>query len=158
MPEPKPVRFRGGGFAPVSIKWIGPVVFILLIGLIELGTQTGLIAALTLPKPSDVLATFGELWRSGQLWQHLAPSLTRLFVGAAAGIISFLILESGILSPFGKGSVLTPATIYFFSFAAGFTDSIVLRGIDAAAGNKEKRDEEEDPGDSESEGSSEEES
>ncbi|NNF77057.1 MAG: ABC transporter permease, partial [Rhizobiales bacterium] len=85
MSEPRPVKFRGGGFAPTSIKWIGPIVFIVLIGLLELGTQTGIIAPLTLPKPSDVLATFAELWRSGQLWLHLLPSLTRLIIGAALG-------------------------------------------------------------------------
>ncbi len=79
------VAFRGGGFAPRSRRWVGLVVFIVLITLAEVGTQTGFISALTLPRPSDVLATFGELYQSGLLFKHLAPSLTRLAVGAALG-------------------------------------------------------------------------
>lgn len=88
MPE-KPVqevRFRGGGFVPRSRKWVGWLVFALLVALAEWGTRTGWISQLTLPRPSDVLATFGELWQSGLLFQHLIPSLTRLAVGAALGV------------------------------------------------------------------------
>ncbi|MEM8686023.1 MAG: ABC transporter permease [Pseudomonadota bacterium] len=88
MSEPKPVRFRGGGFAPVSVKWVGPVVFVVLIALIEIGTRTGFITPLTLPRPSDVFATFVELWSTGALWQHLLPSLTRLLVGSALGAVT----------------------------------------------------------------------
>ena len=83
---PSAVIFRGGGFAPKSHRWVGPVVFIVLIALAELGTQTGVITNLTLPKPSDVFQTFIELYSSGLLWTHLGPSLTRLCVGGAIGI------------------------------------------------------------------------
>ncbi|MBO6638865.1 MAG: ABC transporter permease [Roseitalea sp.] len=79
------VDFRGGGFAPKTRRWVGIAVFIVLIGFVEWGTQAGWISALTLPKPSDVLATFGELYASGLLFQHLGPSLTRLVVGATIG-------------------------------------------------------------------------
>jgi NitT/TauT family transport system permease protein len=80
------VPFRGGGFAPVSIRWMGVVVFIVLIALAEIGTRSGFITPLTLPRPSDVALTFVELWESGLLWRHLLPSLTRLLVGSAMGI------------------------------------------------------------------------
>lgn len=83
--EPIEVRFRGGGFAPKSHRWIGATVFVVLIALMELGTRSGWITSLTLPKPSDVLATFRELWESGQLFKHLIPSLSRLAVGATIG-------------------------------------------------------------------------
>jgi NitT/TauT family transport system permease protein len=83
--EIRTVPFRGGGFAPVSIRWIGLVVFVTLLVLAEIGTQTGFITPLTLPKPSDVLKTFGELYSSGLLWKHLSVSLSRLIVGAALG-------------------------------------------------------------------------
>jgi NitT/TauT family transport system permease protein len=83
--QPIEVRFRGGGFAPKPHRWVGGVVFIILIALMEWGTRTGWISALTLPKPSDVLATFKELWDSGLLFKHLLPSLSRLAVGAALG-------------------------------------------------------------------------
>lgn len=79
------VRFRGRGFRPRHRRWVGLVVFVVVIGLWEWATRAGHISALTLPKPSDVLATFGELWSSGQLVQHLVPSLTRLAVGALLG-------------------------------------------------------------------------
>lgn len=83
---PVEVRFRGGGFAPRTRRWVGVVVFVLLIALAEWGTRAGWISNLTLPRPSDVLATFGELWQSGLLFAHLVPSLTRLVVGAAFGV------------------------------------------------------------------------
>lgn len=83
---PIEVRFRGGGFAPRAHRWVGAVVFTLLILIAEWGTQSGWITSLTLPKPSDVFETFQELWRSGLLFKHLVPSLTRLLVGATLGV------------------------------------------------------------------------
>ena len=82
----QPVSFRGGGFAPKPRRWFGAAVFVTLIVLAEWGTRSGFISALTLPKPSDVLATFGELYTSGLLFKHLLPSLSRLAVGAALGV------------------------------------------------------------------------
>ena len=81
----KTVKFRGGGFAPKSSKWVGFVVFFFIIAFIEMGTRTGFVSSLTLPRPSDVFTTFIELWESGLLWKHLLPSLSRLFVGATIG-------------------------------------------------------------------------
>lgn len=86
MSERKPVKFRGGGFAPKSQRGVGLMVFVLLIGFLEYGTRAGFISNLTMPRPSDVFATFIQLWSSGLLWQHLIPSLTRLLVGATLGI------------------------------------------------------------------------
>ena len=85
MTEPRPVPFRGGGFLPKPLRWIGLAVFVVLIALAELGTVQGWISNLTLPRPSDVVATFGELLASGLFWKHMGPSLTRLVVGAALG-------------------------------------------------------------------------
>jgi NitT/TauT family transport system permease protein len=82
----KAVAFRGGGFAPTTYRWIGFIVFISLIGIAEWGTRSGWISALTLPKPSDVLQTFKELFESGLLFKHMLPSLSRLLIGAAIGI------------------------------------------------------------------------
>ena len=81
----KTIDFRGGGFAPKSKKWLGFVVFFFILAFIEIGTRVGFISNLTLPRPSDVFTTFLELWESGLLWEHLIPSLTRLFVGASIG-------------------------------------------------------------------------
>ncbi|MEE4346311.1 MAG: ABC transporter permease [Paracoccaceae bacterium] len=82
----RPVPFRGGGFKPVRIRYLGAVVIVVLIALIEWGTRTGVISNLTLPRPSDVLGTFRDLWVTGMLWEHLIPSLTRLAVGSALGV------------------------------------------------------------------------
>lgn len=88
MPKnyPKEVPFRGGGFQPKPIIFIGPIVFIVIIGLLELGTSSGWISDLTLPKPSGVFQVFIELHNSGLLYKHLWPSLTRLIVGSLMGI------------------------------------------------------------------------
>ena len=81
----RPVPFRGGGFAPRRVLFVGPIVFVVLIGLLEAGTRTGVISNLVLPSPSAVFWTFVELYRSGLLWKHLLPSLERLIVGGAMG-------------------------------------------------------------------------
>jgi len=80
------IDFRGGGFSPRRIRWVGLVVFTLLIAFAEWGTRSGFISALTLPRPSAVFSTFIELYQSGLLWKHLIPSLTRLLVGALIGV------------------------------------------------------------------------
>lgn len=87
MPDTaRPVPFRGGGFRPVAKRGVGIIVFVLLLMIAEWGTRAGWISNLTLPRPSDVAATLVDLWRSGLLWTHLGPSLTRLIVGAALGV------------------------------------------------------------------------
>jgi NitT/TauT family transport system permease protein len=86
MADPRPVPFRGGGFRPVQKRGVGIVVFIALIALIEWGTRTGWISSLTLPRPSDVGQTLGDMWQSGLLMQHMLPSLSRLAVGSALGV------------------------------------------------------------------------
>jgi NitT/TauT family transport system permease protein len=82
----RPVPFRGSGFRPTAKRGAGVAVFVLLLLVIEWGTRSGWITNLTLPRPSDVGATFADLWRTGMLWAHLLPSLSRLAVGGALGI------------------------------------------------------------------------
>ena len=81
-----PVPFRGGGFAPQPVCHVALILFVALLALAEIGTRSGFISNLTLPRPSAVLETFVQLWQSGLLWQHLLPSLRRLVVGASLGI------------------------------------------------------------------------
>ncbi len=98
MPEQssgQSVTFRGGGFAPKSRRWVGVFVFIALITIAEWGTRAGWISALSLPRPSDVLETFRELYESGLLFKHLGPSLSRLVIGAAIG--AFIGICTGVL-------------------------------------------------------------
>ena len=110
----KPVAFRGGGFAPIPRRWVGFAVFIGLILIAEWGTRAGWISALTLPKPSDVLQTFRELYDSGLLFKHLGPSLSRLIIGAAIGTsvgISVGVLI-GLFSYIRSGLVPVVAAIF----------------------------------------------
>ena len=82
----KPVPFIGKGFQPKTRSWMGYFVFFIIIFVIELGTSTGVISSLTLPKPSDVLETIIQLFQSGLLFKHLVPSILRLIIGALIGI------------------------------------------------------------------------
>jgi ABC-type nitrate/sulfonate/bicarbonate transport system permease component len=84
--EAKPVPFRGGGFQPRPVRHVALVLFLVLIGIAEAGTRSGLISGLTLPRPSAVAVTLFDLVRSGQIWQHLLPSLQRLAVGITLGV------------------------------------------------------------------------
>lgn len=82
----QPVPFRGGGFAPRPVRGVAIAVFIALLVFAEIGTRTGFITNLTLPRPTAVFETLVQLWQTGGLWKHLIPSLQRLFVGATLGI------------------------------------------------------------------------
>ena len=84
----RPVPFRGGGFRPVAKRGTGVAVFVVLLLIIEWGTRAGWIGNLTLPRPSDVAGALAELWQTGMFWTHMAPSLTRLVVGSAMGVMA----------------------------------------------------------------------
>jgi sulfonate transport system permease protein len=84
----KPVLFRGRGFAPRPIRYVAMLTFLGLVVIAEIGTRTGIISNLTLPRPSAVLGVLVQLVRSGVLWQHLLPSLQRLAVGGTLGIVT----------------------------------------------------------------------
>jgi NitT/TauT family transport system permease protein len=132
MSEPKPVPFRGGGFAPRSYKGIGVLVFIAIIGLAEWGTRTGFISPLTLPKPSDVWGTFAELFESGLLWKHLGPSLSRLAVGGALGAIAGIGVGIliGLFSLIRAGLVPVVAAIFPIPKIALLPLFVIWFGID----------------------------
>lgn len=129
------VRFRGGGFAPRPHRGAGMTVFLVLIAFMEWGTQTGWISALTLPKPSDVLATFGELWSSGLLFKHLIPSLSRLAVGATLGAIVGIGVGVliGLFSYIRAGLVPIVAAIFPIPKIALLPLFVIWFGIDEAS-------------------------
>ena len=81
------VPFRGGGFRHRPLGLIGPLVFIVLIVLWELGSRYGYISNIALPAPSQAFSAFMDLVHSGMLWKHLGASLTRLVVGWTLGTI-----------------------------------------------------------------------
>ena len=102
-----PVRFRGGGFEPRPVRGAAIIVFVVLIALLEIGTRTGVISNLTMPRPSAILETLWNLATSGLLWTHLAPSLSRLVIGASIGAVSGIALGTliGLFSHVRAGLV-----------------------------------------------------
>jgi len=112
--QTRPVLFRGGGFLPERIRWVGPLVFLVLLFFVEVGTRLGWISNLTMPKPSAVLDTLLILYNSNLLFKHLAPSLERLFVGGAIGLIAGTLVGTliGLFSLFRAGLVPLVAAIF----------------------------------------------
>ena len=110
----KPVPFVGKGFQPKSRQWIGYLVFVIIIFLVELGTTSGVISSLTLPKPSDVLETMIELYHSGLLFKHLVPSISRLILGSLIGISLGITIGTliGLFSYIRSGLVPVIAAIF----------------------------------------------
>ena len=110
----KPVPFVGKGFQPKSRQWIGYLVFVIIIFLVELGTTSGVISSLTLPKPSDVLETMVELYHSGLLFKHLVPSISRLILGSLIGISLDITIGTliGLFSYIRSGLVPVIAAIF----------------------------------------------
>jgi ABC-type nitrate/sulfonate/bicarbonate transport system permease component len=80
-----PVAFRGGGFAPKSIRFVAPATFAAVISLWWVATHYGWVSPIALPKPGEVVTSLIELGKSGQLWLHLSASLQRLFFGWTLG-------------------------------------------------------------------------
>lgn len=128
----RPVPFRGGGFKPVRVRYLGAVVIVVLIALIEWGTRTGVISNLTLPRPSDVLGTFRDLWVSGLLWEHLLPSLSRLAVGSALGVTAGIAVGVmiGLFSIARAGLVPLVAAIFPIPKIALLPLFVIWFGID----------------------------
>ena len=86
-PHTRPVPFRGGGFVYRPNHVIGPLVFIALLAIWEVGSRMGWISPLVLPAPSEAWAAFMDLVHSGLLWKHLGASLQRLIIGWTCGTV-----------------------------------------------------------------------
>ncbi|MDJ0824340.1 MAG: ABC transporter permease [Rhodobacter sp.] len=126
------VPFRGGGFRPKRIRFIGLAAFIAPIALAEWGTRAGWISPLTLPRPSDVLAIFGELLETGRLWDHLIPSLTRLAVGSVLGVSAGIAIGTaiGLFSYIRAGLVPLVAALFPIPKIALLPLFVIWFGID----------------------------
>lgn len=114
LPSQNPVAYRGGGFSTIPLRWVGFVVFAVVLFIAEWGTRAGWISALTLPRPYEVLITFQNLYTSGLLFDHLFPSLSRLFMGALIGVTSGISIGVliGLFSYVRAGLVPVVAAIF----------------------------------------------
>lgn len=128
----RPVTFRGRGFAPTQMRIVAPLIFIVLIALAEIGTRSGFISNLTLPRPSAVLDTFVQLYQTGLLWKHLLPSLQRLVIGAAMGIAAGVVLGVliGLFSLVRAGLVPLVAALFPIPKIALLPLFVIWFGID----------------------------
>lgn len=131
----RPVEFRGRGFAPQHVRGIGLLVFVVLIALAEIGTRSGFISSLTLPRPSAVLETLVQLYETGLLWKHLLPSLQRLFVGAFIGVVAGVSLGVmiGLFSLVRAGLVPLVAALFPIPKIALLPLFVIWFGIDEAS-------------------------
>ncbi|SMF48268.1 NitT/TauT family transport system permease protein [Tistlia consotensis] len=113
-PVARPVPFRGGGFAPRPMRLVGLVLFLVLLGLWELGSRTGWIGPLVLPAPTAVFEAFRQLVVSGQIWLHLGASLQRLLLGWFGGTLLGLLvgLAAGLFSMARAGVVPLVAALF----------------------------------------------
>jgi ABC-type nitrate/sulfonate/bicarbonate transport system permease component len=85
------VTFRGGGFEPVTQRWVAWVFFALVLVGWQAGSSAGVIDSLFLPSPLRIADSLGEMIASGDLFRHLGASLMRIgagwFIGSIAGVI-----------------------------------------------------------------------
>jgi ABC-type nitrate/sulfonate/bicarbonate transport system permease component len=96
-PDPRPVKFRGGGFIPSTGRYGGWMALLLAIALWQLAASTALVNPLFLPAPSAIARAIYQLAISGALWQHLSYSIMRIGVGWALGT------AAGIITGFAIG-------------------------------------------------------
>lgn len=85
------VRFRGGGFEPVSRQWVSWVFFALLLIGWEAASSARLVDPLFLPPPTLIYRALADMTMSGELFQHLAASMMRIgagwLIGSVAGVL-----------------------------------------------------------------------
>jgi len=94
--SPTPIPFRGGGFAPRSLRYAGSLTFLAVLILWWLATDRGWVSPIALPPPQDVASALADMARSGELLKHVTASAQRLtlgwLMGATAGtLIGFAI-------------------------------------------------------------------
>jgi len=92
LPTRQAVRTRA---AAAPRAWLGAVVPLSVLLLLELASRAGWVAANLLPPPSEVLNTLWWLLQQGSLLSHVAASTARVLAGFAIGAV--LALSVGAL-------------------------------------------------------------
>jgi ABC-type nitrate/sulfonate/bicarbonate transport system permease component len=87
---PAAVRFRGGGFAPVSSRYSGILAFAAVLIVWQGACGLGWVSPLFLPSPAGIVAALWRLVASGEIWPHLWASFLRIAGGWAVGTIAGL--------------------------------------------------------------------
>jgi NitT/TauT family transport system permease protein len=106
--EPRPVKFRSGGFTPKAGRYAGWLALLLVIGFWQLAGSAGWINPLFLPSPSAIAVAIYKLALSGALWNHLSVSIMRIGSGWILGTIAGVIVGFAIgLSSLARGVGIT---------------------------------------------------
>ena len=131
----QPVPFRGGGFQPQPMRLVAPAVFVVVIAFLEVGTRSGFISDLTMPRPSDVAMTLVNMFTTGLLWQHLLPSLQRLFVGGLLGSLAGITLGTliGLFTLVRAGLLPVVSALFPIPKIALLPLFVIWFGIDEAS-------------------------
>src|SRR5437868_10750853 len=88
---PRPVEFRGAGFAPKAGRYSGWLALALVIGVWQLAGSAGWINPLFLPAPSAIARAIWRLAVSGALWHHLSVSVMRIGTGWIVGTVACVV-------------------------------------------------------------------
>ena len=106
--KPRPVTFRGAGFAPKASRRAGWIALALVIALWQLAGSSGWVNPLFLPAPLSIARAIYQLALSGALWQHLSYSIMRIGAGWILGTIAGVIVGFSIgLSSLARGVGIT---------------------------------------------------
>jgi len=129
-PTPSPGAWRRRT-VDLLLSWPFPLTVLLLW---QLGAQFELIPPQILPAPAVVAQTFGDLWASGELQDHLAISLGRVLYGFGVGTSLGLLLGVAMgLSPVVKDYLYPTFRIFAQVPSLGWLPLLMmLVGIDEA--------------------------
>ena len=106
--DPRPVAFRGGGFAPQAGRHAGWIALALVLAVWQLASGAGLVNSLFLPAPTAIARAIYQLALSGALWHHLSYSIMRIGVGWVLGTVAGVIVGFAVgLSGVARGVGIT---------------------------------------------------
>src|SRR6185312_7507768 len=86
--EPRPVAFRGAGFAPRASRHAGWIAMLAVLAVWQAAGSAGLVNSLFLPTPLSILRAIWQLAVTGALWQHVSASLFRIGTGWLLGTLA----------------------------------------------------------------------
>jgi NitT/TauT family transport system permease protein len=86
------IRFRGGGFEPRPSRFASWAALISIIAVWQGVISIGWLDPLFLPSPVSIALALQRLVVSGDLWVHLAASLSRIGIGWVTGVVAGLVV------------------------------------------------------------------
>lgn len=91
---PRAIAFRGGGFALRPRRWASWIAFAAALAAWQGAVSLRFLDPVFLPSPWSIALALRHLIATGELWRHLAASLSRIgggwALGTAAGIVAGL--------------------------------------------------------------------